>query len=215
MARAGVRKFTYDTVFTEDGRVLRAPEDQRLSFTPDEIKAARAEAYAEGERAATAEAERAAAQALEGVASQLEAIQAALAGVESELRRDAVELALATARAAAEAALARWPEEALGALFQECVDDLRGAPVAVVQAPAGALEAVRERLRAVAAQAGLALGVDVIEGAGPARIEWSAGAALIDPETALARAREAAERWLAATEEGEGQLNLFAESSAG
>jgi flagellar assembly protein FliH len=215
MARQGIRKFSFDTVFTADGRMLRAPEDQRYSFTPEELKAARTQSFAEGERSAVAEAERAAATALEGVLAQLAALKSELDGVCLGLKHDAVELGLAGARAAAGAALARFPDEALAALFAECAEGLRSMPVVVAYAPKVALEAVRARLAGIAQKAGLEGAIDVREGEGLARLEWGAGAASVDPEFALARAREAAERWLAASEQGVDQLELFAERQAG
>jgi flagellar assembly protein FliH len=215
MARAGVRKFTYDTIFTADGRESRAPEDQRQSFTPEELKEARKVAFAEGERSASAEAEKAAALALEGVLAQLTTLKSELDGVCHGLKRDAVEIGLAGARAAAGAALDRFPEETLATLLAECAESLRAAPLVVASAPAAALEVVRARISEIASTAGLEGAIDVREGDGPARLEWSAGAATIDAEFALARAREAAERWLAASEQGVDQFELFAERQAG
>lgn len=203
----GVRKFTYDTVFTEDGRVLRAPEEQRLSFTPEELQEARRQGHAQGERAATAEAEKAAARALEAIAQQVAALTSTLATIASDLRRDAVELGLAGARAAAEAAIARCPDDAVLGLLGECAESLRNAPVIVIDAPAGA---AAERIRAHAAQRGLSETLHVREGASAARIEWRGGAAAVEPESALAQAREAAERWLVAADARADQLNLFA-----
>ncbi len=210
MAQSGIRKFTYDTVFTEDGRVMRAPESERQSFTPDEIQEARRLAFADGERSATAEAEKAAARALEAISQQVAALTGALAGVAAELRRDAVELGLAGARAPAEAAIARCPEDAVLALLSECAESLRSAPVVTIETPRGAAPSVAERLKAHAAQKGLAAAIQVREGAGAARIEWSGGAAAVEPESALAQAREAAERWLVAADADADQLTLFA-----
>jgi hypothetical protein len=209
MSRAGVRKFTYDTVFTKDGRVVRAPEEQRVSFTRDEIKEARSQGFAEGEKAAEARV----GLAVQAIVEQVAALKAGLDATCAGLRRDAVELGLASARAAAEAAVARCPEESLLGLFAECAESLRGAPVVTAHAPAAAVAAVRERIAAFAQQAGLEGAIVVAEGVGPARLEWSGGAAEIDPESALAQAREAAERWLAAADRDADQLNLFAERS--
>lgn len=205
----GVRKFTYDRVYTPDGRVLHVDDAERLSFRPDEVVEAKKKAFEDGQRSAVAEAERAAAQALQSIADQLSHIQAALGEQCATLRRDAVELGMAGARAAADEALARFPDEQLAALFETCLESLRGAPVVVAHAPEAACETVRARLAAVAEQAGLETAVKVEPGAGPARLEWATGAVSIDPEFALARAREAAERWLAAEDARAGQLNLF------
>ncbi len=208
MSRGGIRKFTYDSVFTEDGRVVRAPEDERVSFTLEEIREARRQGFAEGEAAAATQTEPAIAQALQSIVQQTAALASSLDAACETLRRDAIEVGLAGAQAAAEAAIKRCPEEAVLSLFRECAESLRGAPVIVAHAPHGAADMVREKLQAAARQAGIASPIDVREGSGPARIEWSAGAASIDPAAALAQAREAAERWLS-TNGGADQLALF------
>lgn len=213
MSRGGIRKYTYDSVFTEDGRVVRAPEEERVSFTLEEIREARRQGFAEGEAAAAAQTERATAQALQQIVQQVAALTSSLETTAGALRRDAVELGLAGARAAADTAIARYPEEAVLALFSECAESLRGAPIIVAHAPHGTAAPVREKLLAAARQAGIDSVIQVREGAGPARIEWGAGAAAIDPAAALAQAREAAERWLASQDPN--QPSLFAGSSQG
>ena len=209
---AAVRKFTFDTVFTEDGRVLRASEAERASFTPEELAEARAAAFEEGQRSAVAQAEHASAAAAQVIADNMAHLVTQMAGVASGLRRDAVELALAAATAAADAALARCPEEAVAGLFEECSESLRGAPFVVVRAPEATHAMIRDRLGEPLARAGLAPDALRLEGGdGPVRLEWSVGAACMDPEFALAQAREAAERWLAAQDADADQLSLFAE----
>jgi len=200
-----VRKFTFDTVFTRDGEVTQAPRAERLTYKRDEVEVIKKDMFAQGERSAVAEAERRTAAALEAVTALVGNFNTAL----STLRTDAVELSFAAARAAADTALNEYPEEALAGLFTECLEALRSAPRIVVSAPADTLDAVRTRLTAVAASAGLDGVISVEAGDGPARIEWRDGAAAIDPEDALARAREAAMRWLMAQDDADSQLNLF------
>ena len=44
------RKFAFDTVFDDNGGVAYAPPRVKKTFTPEEVEAAKAQAYAEGER---------------------------------------------------------------------------------------------------------------------------------------------------------------------
>ena len=210
---AGIRKFTFDTVFAADGREMRAGSAERFSYRPEEVEQAKKEAYAAGEASAVAKAERAATAALEAIAASLRQVHDRLDGESSQLRRDAAALGLAGARAAAETALSRFPVEVVEALFAECVESLRAAPQIRVYAPQAAHETVAARLAERCAAAGLEGALSVEAGEGPARIEWGAGAAELDPDAALDKAREAAERWLAARDAETNQMNLFDRSS--
>ncbi|MGD2132882.1 MAG: hypothetical protein PVI23_08820 [Maricaulaceae bacterium] len=213
MAAAGIRKFTFDRVFTPDGREMRAGTSERFSYSPEEVEEIKKEAFAAGEQSAVAEAERAAAQALEAIAAAVTEIRGRLDAESSALRRDAVALSLAAARAAAEKALAAYPLEVLKGMFAECADSLRGAPHIRAFAPEHIREAAAQRLAERAAAAGLDGVISVEAGDGPARLEWGAGAAGVDPKAALEQAERAAERWLAAQDGEDAQLSLFDRAS--
>ena len=58
------RKFTFDTVFDNDGAIAFTAPRVKRAFTADEVEQARAQAFAEGERSATVRAEEAQAVAL-------------------------------------------------------------------------------------------------------------------------------------------------------
>ena len=48
------RKFGFDTVFDDRGGVAYTPPKVKKAFTAEEVEAARAEGYAQGERSAVA-----------------------------------------------------------------------------------------------------------------------------------------------------------------
>lgn len=204
-----VRKFTFDTVFTPEGGVSAAPARERLTYKRDEVEEIRKASVAEGEASAVAAAEARTATALEAIAHAVNGLSDALNAARADMRRDAVDLAFAAARASAQAALDHFPEEALAAAFADTLDALRDEPVIVATVAAEAAEAVAARLATLADAGGLAGSVRVETGPGPARIEWSGGAVMLDPDAALARAREAADRWLATAARDGAQLNLF------
>lgn len=195
-----VRKYTFDTEFDAAGAVVRAPKPKKKYYKPEDVEAARAEARAEGEASALAAAERDTAAAVAAVAERLDALIGRLDAESRALRREAVDLALAAAKTAAGAALARFPEEAVISLFSELADHLRQAPRVEVEARADA-DAVRRRLEdAGAARPGALVVAACDDGApGDVRIVWEDGLAARRAEDALAAIREAAQRWLVTT----------------
>ncbi len=214
-----VRKYTFETVFAADGGVLHAPEPRRKVYTHDEVEAERAAARAEGEASALAAAERETAAAVAVVADHLATLVARLDGESQALRREAVDLALAAGKCVGGAALTRFPEDTVIALFRDVADHLRAAPRVEIVAHADAAS-VRARLEAAGAQAGCADALAVVEtkdGApGDVRIAWREGLATRDAENALTLIRDAAVRWLAAAASDaeadappDGALSLF------
>ncbi|MDP2117931.1 MAG: flagellar assembly protein FliH, partial [Brevundimonas sp.] len=75
MTEPTLRKFDFDTVFDDAGGVAQASTRPKRIYPLEEVEVIRAEAYAEGERAAMARVEAQQAQALSHVA---QACQAAL-----------------------------------------------------------------------------------------------------------------------------------------
>src|ERR1700761_6933864 len=99
MSQSQPRPFTFDTVF-DGGRVI-APIKPKKAFTPEEVEAARAAGFAEGERSAVARAD---------VAAAARAALGYLTELAHGHRTDSARLALACARNIADAALDRFPE---------------------------------------------------------------------------------------------------------
>ena len=79
MCTAAPRPFAFDTVF--DGDRVIEPRRVKRVYTAEEVEAARAEAFAEGEASAVARAEAEAAQALRDTAGAAKAALSALAFV--------------------------------------------------------------------------------------------------------------------------------------
>ncbi|MGC1303054.1 MAG: flagellar assembly protein FliH, partial [Caulobacteraceae bacterium] len=89
------RPFTFDTVFDGD-RVIAPPKPKR-HFSAEEVEAARAAGYAEGERSVTAQAEAAVARALAEVAGSVRSGLGYLTETAHGHRSDSARLALACA----------------------------------------------------------------------------------------------------------------------
>ena len=200
MIPSAPRKFTFDTVF--DGERVIAPQKPKRAFTPEELEAARAEAYAQGQRSVTAQAEAQAAQALREVAGALRTAFAHLTEVAHAHRSDSARLALACARKIADAALDRFPEQPALAALEALSRELDAQPRLLVRASAAHVERLTVALNAAAESAGFA-GLVVVK-ADPSlppaafSFDWGEGRAAFDPAAASARVEAALETALAA-----------------
>ena len=200
---AAPRPFLFDTVF-DGGRVVAPapPPPAKTTWSAEELAAARAAGYAEGQSSAVAAAETQAAAALAGARAHLAAALDALKALAHEHRVASAELALACGRALAGAALERFPEAPAEAALEALAREIEAQPRLMVRcAPDQA-----ERLSAVLARTAEAVGhpgAVVVKGepalAGAAFIfDWGDGRAVFDPLAASARIEGALAAALAA-----------------
>lgn len=196
------RRFAFDTVFDDGGRIAYAPPPAKRTIASEELEAMRARAYAEGEQSALALARQAEAAALARIADATAAALSTLAAAAHEHRSGAAELALAAARKIADAALDRFPEAPLTAALEALSREVEGAPRLVVQVSAPEADELRAKVEAAAAQAGfegrLSLTTDFAAPAGAFTFDWGDGRAAFDPDAAAARVAEALHAALAA-----------------
>lgn len=196
------RRFAFDTVFDRAGDVTYAPPRPKTSFTAEEMEAAKAQAYALGERSAVAQAEQQAAAALAQIAADTQLALGVLANAAHEHRTGAAELALVAARKIADAALDAFPEavveEALTALAREIEQQPR---LVVRTSPelAGRLQASLDRMADNIGFTGhvVAKADHTLPGAAFV-IDWGDGRAAFDPQEAAARVAAAIDAALAA-----------------
>ena len=194
------RPFTFDTVF--DGGRTVAPVRSKRAFSPEEVEAARAAGFAEGERSATARAEAEAARALADVAAATRAAVGYLTDIAHGHRTDSARLALACARRIADAALDRFPEAPAGEALAALARELDAQPRLVVRTAPAEASRIEAALRRVADDLGLpALIVMKSDLALPRAafvFDWGEGRAAFDPDAAAARVAVALETALAA-----------------
>lgn len=196
------RKFTFDTVFDEEGSVLSTAPVRKAFYTAAEVEQARAEAFEEGKAAALDQAQKDEARCLAEIRQAIGQAMGVLARAAHHHREAVVELALAAARKIADAALDRFPEAAVQAAFETLLQEVESRPRLIVRASEAALEKVREGLERTADAAGYAGQVTVradpeLEGAAFI-FEWGEGRAAFDPAKAAERVAEALEAALAA-----------------
>lgn len=194
------RPYLFDRVF--DGDAVIEPVRPKRAFSLEEVEAARAAGYAEGERSAVATAEAAQAAALSET-------QRAAAGALSHLqtlahahRTAAAELALAVGRKIAGSALAQFPEAPLAETLELLARELSSTPRLIVRVGSGDPARLEATLHAAAERAGFEgqILLRMEPGAPPASFvfDWGEGRASFDPEAAAARVEAALRRALAA-----------------
>jgi flagellar assembly protein FliH len=196
------KKFGFDTVFDNAGRVAYAPPQAKRVYTPPEVEEIRAAAYAEGERSALAKAAEVQARAMNEIAGATRAALAALTEVVHRHRADSSELALAAAKVVAGAALDLFPGAPVAAALEGLAREVEAAPRLVVRA-APELEAATQALLDETAQAcGYPGQISVKTDASLPRagfvIDWGDGRASFDPVQAQARVADALHTALAA-----------------
>ena len=201
MSETAIRKFAFDTVFEDGGRVINPPRPKK-SFTPEEVEAIRREAFAEGERSATAIAQQAQAQALQQIAVAAQGALSGLAMVAHEHRSGSARLALAAARKIADAALDRFPEAPVAAALDSLAREIEAVPRLVCRCAEDQLDSVTQALETAAHDAGYP--GQIVVRADPALptaafvLDWGDGSAAFDPNNAAARVAQALDEALAA-----------------
>jgi len=152
-AAANPRPFTFDTVF--DGERVIAPPKVKRVFTAEEVEAARAEAFTQGQRSVTAQAEAEMARTLSEAVGAIRTAFGYLTDIAHGHRTESAELALVCARRIADAALEQFPEQPAIAALEALSRELDAQPRLLVRAHGGDVEA-REGMSLAATLAGLA-----------------------------------------------------------
>jgi flagellar assembly protein FliH len=202
MAEPLLERFGFDTVFDGAGNVARSAPRPKRYFTPDEMEAVRARAFAEGEQKALGEMSALQARALAEIANHAEHGLGSLAKVAHAHREGSAALALACARAITGEVLGLFPRAALESALASLADEIESEPRLIVSVSPALAAAVGETLSATAAAIGFTGQILVREDAdrvGAAfTLDFGDGAASFDPEDAALRVGKALEAALAA-----------------
>ncbi|MFA5122312.1 hypothetical protein [Zavarzinia sp.] len=195
----GPIKFNFDNAF-DTGRPRPKPAaPPPPSFSGDDLAAARAAAFAEGETAGRAaqqaETEAALASATAQLAAAVADLGARVTGAERRLKADAAALGHAVARKLCQTLTAGLPMAEMEAMVNDCLTELRDEPRVVVHVAGAVLDQARSHFETAAAAAAfpgrLIVLADDTLGLGDVRVEWAHGGVLRD-EKALAAAIESA-----------------------
>lgn len=196
------QRFGFDTVFDNAGDVAYAATRPKRLHTIEEVEVMRAEAFAQGEQQALASMTALQAQALSQIAAAAGAAMPKLAGVAHEHRVGSAELALACARAIADAALAKFPQAPILAALENLAREIEASPRLVVNAPPELAEGIQAALEHTAQAIGFAGAIQVrpspVMGPGAFTLDFGDGAATFDPAASAARVTAALHAALAA-----------------
>jgi flagellar assembly protein FliH len=202
MTQAPHPKFAFDTEFDAAGQVAHAPPRPKRSFTPEEVEEIRAQAYAEGERAALTSVTAQQMAALSEIARACNHAFTTLAAVAHQHRAGAAELALACGRAIAGAALERFPEAPLLAAFEGLAREIEAEPRLVVAASPELAANLQGLLDKTAKRVGfpgaIQVRADPAVGRHAFTLDFGDGSASFDPAQAAERVADALRSALAA-----------------
>lgn len=201
MSEPLLRKFDFDTVFDDAGAVAQASARPKRIYPLEEVEVIRAQAYAEGERAAMARIEAQQAHALSTIAQACEAALPRLAEVAHAHRIGSAELALACGQAIADAALDAFPRAPLQAALDSLAREIESAPRLLVSVNPSLAEGLEPLLSQAAQAIGFAGQIQVRQDPGMApaafALDFGDGAARFDPAAAAHRVGEALKAALA------------------
>lgn len=206
-------KFLFKTSFDE-GALAREAERARKARAPsygeEELAEAKGQAFAEGKQAGLAEAltgaEQAAASALAKIERELLRIGEAITEVNQRRERRAIEVAVMIVRKLFPRMAAKGGLEEIEALIEDCLAQLEDEPRIVVRVGDAQLDALKERLDAIAQRCGFegrtVLLAEPGLGPGDARVEWADGGAEHDAEALWAKIDGLLSRTLLLSEHG-------------
>lgn len=192
--------YTFDREFDRDGTLAKKTAPLKYTLTADELAAVKAEAFAEGTKAATAGAERQAAAALQALSERVAALAKALDDAIRPARGEAIKLAYLIARKLAPALVEERPQAEIEALIAQCLDEQRSEPNIVIRVNDGLLDRVKARAGELAREHSfsgrlLVIGEPQIK-AGDCTIEWSNGGLERDLERQIAAVDEIVRTYL-------------------
>jgi flagellar assembly protein FliH len=197
-----VTKFSFDTEFDGGGAIAHAAPRPKRLFPAEEVEQIRTAAYAEGERAALASIAAQQASALAQIAAACNQALPRLAEVAHEHRQGSAALAIACARAIADAALTRFPEAPVQAALETLAREIDAQPRLVVSAEPSLAEALKgaldETARGLGFEGAVVIKADGAFGPNAFTLDFGDGQAAFDPAQAAERVSQALEAALAA-----------------
>ena len=201
------QKFSFDTVFSTEGEVLRDGKLIKRILTQEEAEDMRKAGFEEGQSSETARAAQAEAEAMHAIAAQLQLILSRMHGESETLKNDAASLALSAASKISGAALDRHGIDTVEKLVGEVMTDLRAEPrLSVLCAPelAASLSVKLEELATKIGFEGAAIvrGEDGMTGA-DCRLEWAQGSIGRSSAEIEDRITQLVSRWLTVGSEDE------------
>ena len=171
-------KFAFDRQFESSGSEDPVAPLVRRKLGPEEVEAARQEAFAAGQASAEAEAQRRIADAAEALAATARDLGGILAQERAEIVTDAANLGVMAAKRLAAGVLSRWPEAEIEAFLTQCLAHMRDEPRLVLSAHPELEDALKPAFEMAGGR--LSFASDGSLPPGDARIEWTTGSARLE-----------------------------------
>lgn len=202
MTNETYQRFAFDTVFDDRGGIAYQAPKVKKHFTIEELEAAKAEAFAQGEQSAVARAEQDAAQALNQIAHAVHGAFSTLTAVAHEHREGSARLALACANKIADAALDQFPEAPASAALLALAREVEAQPKLSVRVAPHLVERTQASLEQTAQAIGypgqILARADAAQPPAAFVLDWGDGRAEFNPEEATQRVAQALEAAIAA-----------------
>jgi len=202
MTQGAPKKFAFDNVFDDAGSVVGEASRYKHSYTAAEAERLKAQAFAEGQRAAFAQAEHQTAEALGAISHACSQALGALARVAHNHRESSADLAMAVGRKIADAALECFPQAPVAAALTDLAREIEAKPVLKVRVAPELVERVQAVLEQAAVSCGYPGQITVSDDPdlplAAFCLDWGEGKAEFNPEAAAARIAEALDTALAA-----------------
>ena len=189
------RKFSFETVFDDEGGIAYAPPKQKRIFTLEEVTQIRAECYEDGQRSALVVAEQAAAAALQAIAHAAHGALSTLVQIAHDHRVGSAELSLACARQIADAALEQFPDAPAQAALEALAAEITTGPRLTVRASADLVERFQrtldEQAQALGIPGQIIVKADPMMPQAAFHFDWGDGRASYDPTVTAERVAQA------------------------
>lgn len=205
------QRVTFDPII--DGNVQTDPKRRKVVLTQADIETARGGGFAEGEQSVIAVAAKQSADALRSIAHMMQLLLGKLHSEATQLRTDALDVAMAAAFAIADAALTKCGEETIKQYVHDAAKNLPDNAKIIVKTSPEIANSIEAQLVQTAKDAGydgkLVVKADDETQNFDCAIEWQGGAIRHDKAATIAAIEQAAAEWLQAAEATEMQLDLF------
>jgi flagellar assembly protein FliH len=186
---------------------------RKKALNDEDLVAARAEGFNQGQAEANAGIDRASGEALRAIANMMQMMLGRLGDEATSLRHDAAEVAVAAAKIVATTALDAFGEEAIEDIVQTAIAQLRDVPRLIVRVAPELVESIEARLAGCAREAGF-VGEIVVRGDLDARngdcvLDWGDASITHNRESAFAAIEKAAEKWRQSAQAEGFQIDMF------
>lgn len=205
---AEAAKYMFDRTFSSPGKGTKLDESAAALKKQEEWERKTAEAtmaaYEEGQAEGRAEALKGIEEATRAETAKLiGSVEKLMAAVETEcngIRRNAIELAIMTAKLLAGELIARYPEQNFEALFTEALEHIDSAPHLALTVNDSLAESVQKSITAIASERGytgkiLVLG-DPETKQGDCSLQWADGGISLDTEKTASEVEKIVKRHL-------------------